>query len=123
MRQAEGELKAANELYSTSNYSRACFASQQAAEKAIMAILEHLLSPRAGHDLSDLIADVKARIEVPTDVEEACSRLNKMYIPTRYPNAFASGAPVEKLTMREAARALEDGQLVVGFARKITGTA
>ncbi|WP_457599823.1 HEPN domain-containing protein [Hydrogenivirga sp.] len=58
-------------------YEWACFTTQQATEKIIKAL------------------GMKLGVEVPSSVLEAAKELDKYYIPTRYPNGFASGKPAD----------------------------
>ena len=83
--QSEAELKAAKDLLATDNYAWCCFTSHQAAEKGLKAILEHLRSRTPGHNLNELIGVVEQHIVVSVDLKSACARLNRLYIPTRYP--------------------------------------
>ena len=121
MEQAKGEFKAARDLYSTKNYAWCCFACQQAAEKALKSILEHLGSPTSGHNLLMLVNEISAYITVPQNVVDACRILNRYYIPTRYPNAFPSGAPIHMFDEKDAMEALELVERVLNFARQVTG--
>jgi HEPN domain-containing protein len=121
--QAEGDLKAAADLRDTGNYAWSCFASQQSAEKSLKAILESLAIPSIGHNLLLLVSMISEKIEVPDSIKSACKRLNRFYIPTRYPNAFPGGAPVYMYDREDAFQALKDAEEVFNFARKVTGFA
>jgi HEPN domain-containing protein len=123
MEQADGELKAARDLYRTSNYAWCCFASQQAAEKALKAVLEHFGTPTGGHNLLVLISEIAGFIQTPADVERACRVLNRYYIITRYPNAFPSGAPIHMFGEEDAVEAMRHAEEVMEFARRVTGIA
>jgi len=121
MEQAKGEFKAARDLLATSNYAWCCFACHQAAEKALKAILEHFGSPTAGHNLITLVNEVSNFVTVPRDVETACRILNRYYIPTRYPDAFPSGASIHMFDRDDAEEALQYVGKVMELARKVTG--
>lgn len=66
-----------------------CFDAQQAAEKAIKAVLIQLeVEYPYVHDLADLLTLVeKAGTEVPASVKQA-SRLTRYAVVARYPSAF-----------------------------------
>ena len=118
LRQAEADFRAANNLTRSEDYAFACFAAQQAAEKALKAVLEERVVPAFGHDLFELVGAVQdTGLTVPGDVVEACARLNRMYIPTRYPDAFAAGAPADRFTRQDAEGAVADAERIIGFAR------
>lgn len=121
MDQAKGEFKAARDLFATSNYAWCCFACHQAAEKALKAILEHFGTPTAGHNLIALINEVSKFTAVPSGVETACRILNRYYIPTRYPDAFPSGASIHMFNRDDAEEALGHVGKVIELAGKITG--
>jgi HEPN domain-containing protein len=53
---------------------------------------------------------------VPDSVRRGCARLNRYYVPTRYPNAFDRGVPAEQFFEDDARLALEDAEEVVRFA-------
>lgn len=120
MEQASGELKAAKDLYSTSNYAWCCFTCHQVAEKALKAVLEHLSSPTIGHNLLVLFNEVSKFTQTSKELEKACRMLNRYYIPTRYPNAFPSGAPIHMFNKDDAEDALRYAEEVMMFARKVT---
>ena len=68
-----------------------CFDAQQAAEKAIKALLIHLDTPFPfTHDLTDLLTRVKRQdVSIPDKVREA-SILTEYAVETRYPGVGAS---------------------------------
>jgi HEPN domain-containing protein len=54
------------------------------------------------------------------EIVDAAKRLDKHYIPTRYPNGFDQGAPTDYYTAAEAETAIADATLV-GFCRDSLG--
>jgi HEPN domain-containing protein len=121
--QALADLKAAHDLLNSSNYAWACFAGHQAAEKALKAILEHFGTPSTGHNLLEHLAEVSVHVEVSEELRDDCKTLNRYYIPTRYLNAFSSGAPAEMCDEKDAREAYLRAERVVRFAQRITGIA
>jgi len=121
MDQAKGEFKAARDLFATSNYAWCCFACHQAAEKALKAILEHFGTPTAGYNLIALINEVSKFTAVPSGVETSRRILNRYYFPTRYPDAFPSGASIHMFNGDDAEEALQHLGEVMEFAGKVTG--
>ena len=73
----------------------ACFAAQQAAEKAVRALHLHLGQEAWGHVVARLLQDLPESISVPSDLVEKGRVLDNAYIPSRYPNGHAEGAPFE----------------------------
>jgi HEPN domain-containing protein len=119
--QARGELAAARHLLAGGHWAWCCFTCQQAAEKALKAGLEHFRDGRMGHNLNDLRQGLEAHVTVPLAVQEACARLNRYYIPTRYPDAFPSGAPVAQFLEADATSALADAEEVTQFVGATLG--
>ncbi|MHA1271040.1 MAG: HEPN domain-containing protein [Candidatus Helarchaeota archaeon] len=118
LNQAVSDLKAAESLLNNGNYSWACFLSQQSAEKSIKALYEEFNIQGWGHDLQDLLYDLKNIINIPIKVENACLVLNLYYISTRYPDAFTSGYPSQKFSKFQAEEAIKLAEEVIQFARK-----
>jgi HEPN domain-containing protein len=58
--------------------------------------------------------DVKA----PEAAVNAANRLDKHYIPARYPNGFDAGFPGELYTEDEARKALEDARTLIDLVRR-----
>jgi HEPN domain-containing protein len=119
LKQSEAEFKAATDLLNTNNFAWCCFTAQQSAEKSIKAILNHIQCGALGHNLNTLIQEIEQHLQVDKAVVDACIRLNRLYIPTRYPDAFASGVPAEQYFDQDANQAVQDAEEVLHFARTI----
>ena len=100
------------------DYDWACFAAHQGAEKAVKGLFLSLGGEGWGHSITALLNDLAGRMQVPEELLDSARRLDKHYIPTRYPNGFDSGAPHSYYTAREAAEALEDGRSIYDFCRQ-----
>ena len=123
MKQAEFDFDTAKTLQVNNNFPWACFITHQAAEKALKALLEKNNKPCWGHDLTDLLRSIQETIAVPQEVINACARLNLYYIPTRYPDAYSSGAPADKFTNQQAIDAIKDAKEVLDYVRhKLTNS-
>jgi len=122
LREAEAELQVARDLLEHGHWSWCCFTCQQAAEKALKALGEHFRQDLFGHNLNLLLQGLQTFVSIPDEVRQACARLNRYYIPTRYPNAFDRGAPVDQFFEHDAREAVCDAELVVQFARNIVGS-
>jgi len=91
-----------------------CFSAQQAAEKAIKALLLHhgLRFPHI-HDLSELLKLLKeAGGDIPAEVLDA-RELSNYAVVTRYPG------PAEPVTQKEYRAAVKMAEEVVKWAEKI----
>ncbi len=74
-----------------------------------------------GHALSALLSELRQRIDVPAELVESAKSLDKHYIPTRYPNGFDSGAPMDFYTEREAGDAIEHAERIIDFCSRLLG--
>ena len=115
--QAERDLGLARHARDSAHHEWACFASQQAAEKAFKAvILAHGGEPW-GHAVLALVQALPAGIEAPEALAETARALDKLYIPTRYPNGFDQGMPGDYFTEKDARDAIEQAESVLAFCR------
>ena len=103
LKQADQDLEQAKDSASAGRHEWACFAAQQAAEKAAKALHLHFDQEAWGHVVARLLN------ELPTTVSEElldkAKVLDGMYIPTRYANGHPEGAPFEhygKIQSRDA---------------------
>ena len=121
LRQAEADLKHAQNATTAGDFDWACFAAQQAAEKALKAVILRLGGEPWAHSVTVLSGNVAERVTLPLGLLEAAKRLDKHYIPARYPNGFDSGAPTDFYTPDEARNAVADAQTFLDFVRGSLG--
>ena len=121
LRQAEADLRHARHSLDGGDHEWACFAAQQAAEKALKALVQALGGEPWGHSVTVLLGDLSERTEVSGELVDAGKRLDKHYIPTRYPNGFDSGAPTDYYTAAEAEAAIADAERILEFCRGAMG--
>ena len=117
LKQAERDLRAAGDLASAGYHEWAAFAAQQAAEKAVKALIQSLHGAGRGHSISGPLAQVADSINVPETVLDAARDLDQVYITSRYPNGFASGAPADYFSERTSERLLCHARGIVEFCR------
>ena len=117
MRQAVSDLRHARNAAADGDFDWAAFAAHQAAEKAIKALYQKLHLDAWGHTLSVLLASAPEGCSVPGLLVETAKQLDKHYIPTRYPNGFERGAPVDFYTREEADRAIAQAEAILEFCR------
>jgi HEPN domain-containing protein/predicted nucleotidyltransferase len=110
MRQAEADLRHARNALEDRDFEWAAFASQQSAEKAIKALFQKLHLEAWGHALSLLLASLPADVKPDNPLIDLAKELDKHYIPTRCPNGFDRGAPVDSYTEREAREAIRSAE-------------
>lgn len=117
MYQAEGDLAHVRHDLAGSFYDWACFSAQQSSEKALKAVFAKLGAEAWGHALDELVAELAPHFSAPDDVVQAARELDKVYIPTRYPNAHPGGSPRSLYTRIEAERCLAHAERIVAFCQ------
>ena len=99
-------------------YNWSCFKAHQATEKALKALLWALGKPRVGHSLPVLLNELSQLLgSIPEDVRELCIRLNKYYIPTRYPDVWSEGIPEEQYSERESMEAIDMAKRIIEWVK------
>ena len=93
--QATRDLEQAEDSRRAARHEWACFAAQQAAEKAVKALHLHLGQEAWGHVVARLLQELPDTIRVPGELVEKGRVLDSFYIPPRYPNSHPEGAPFE----------------------------
>jgi HEPN domain-containing protein len=121
LKQAEADLRHARNALDDGDHEWACFAAQQAAEKAVKSVIQGLGGEARGHSVTVLVGALAERVEVFEGMDDAARRLDKHYIPTRYPNGFDQGAPTDYYTAGEARAAIRDAESILEFCRGALG--
>ncbi len=123
MSQARHDLAHAASSLETEFYDWSCFASQQAAEKAVKAVFQRMGALAWGNSIHDLLSELATHHPVPSANLQAAKELDKAYIPTRYPNADASGTPARMYTRPEAQHCLEQATAIVSYCEGVLSDA
>jgi HEPN domain-containing protein len=103
--QAERDLEQAGASRAEGRHEWACFAAQQAAEKAVKALHLHLGEEAWGHVVARLLAELPIAVAPP--LIDKAKVLDNFYVGTRYPNGHPEGPPFEhygEIQSREAIR-------------------
>jgi HEPN domain-containing protein len=120
-RQAQRDLAHARHALEDKDFEWSCFAAQQAAEKAIKAVFQQLHQEAWGHVVHQLLEVLPDELGVSDGLVDRGRRLDRHYVPTRYPNGFAAGAPGDFYTAEDASLAIEDAEAIHEFcARHLT---
>lgn len=119
-RQAEADLAHARHALEDGDCDWACFAAQQAAEKAAKAAHQALGLEAWGHSVTELLLALRRELPaIDQPVLDAARALDKWYVATRYPNGLPSGAPTDYYTPSEAARAIQDAESVLAVCGRV----
>lgn len=118
LKQAEVDLGAAKAL-SESFPALACFHAQQAAEKALKAILYGAGErPVLGHGVGELGGRVVEHDPAYEGLRREVAKLDRYYVATRYPNGLPEGGdPSEAFDSSDSNAAVEVAGRVLEHAR------
>jgi HEPN domain-containing protein len=116
-RQSEKDLQHAKRSVDSGDFEWACFAAQQAAEKAVKSLYQSIHVDAIGHSVSRMLQDLPISLKPPEDISQRAKELDKHYIPARYPNFHPEGAPMDYYTALEARRAVEGADKIFEFIR------
>lgn len=94
----------------------ACFTAQQAAEKAVKALLMHRGQDAWGHAITPMLRAL-TDLDVPAQLLEHAQLLDTFYIPTRYPNGFPQGKPADYYNAVMAREALDAANNLLRFCQ------
>ena len=114
---AERDFEQAWESRVSGRHEWACFASHQAAEKAVKALHLYLKQEAWGHVVARLLVELPVHLSVPEDLVDRARLLDNFYIPTRYPNGHPSGAPFEHYGLLQSNQAIEYASQIIEFVR------
>jgi HEPN domain-containing protein len=117
-RQAEHDCQHARHATRDGDYDWACFAAQQAGEKALKALVARLGGDAWGHSLLTLVTALTALEPEVAPLREAAIVLDRFYIPTRYPNGFDAGAPQDYFLEGDARQAIAHAEQIIEFVRR-----
>ncbi len=118
MEQASEDLETAQILLDSARFGPCAFYCQQAAEKALKAVLYNAGERPWGHNISSLLDQICVVLNIePSGVPDAeASALEEHYMRPRYPDARPDiESDYDEDTAQEA---LKNAQTVLAFARK-----
>ena len=119
--QARRDLEHARKDVTDAYYEHACFGAQQAAEKAVKGAYQRFHSEGWGHRVSKLLQELSG---VGHDAERTmiddAKILDQYYVPTRYPNGFESGAPMDFYTEEQARDAVRRAENIIRWCEGLS---
>ena len=118
LRQAAYTLESARADASGGFHAWSCFKSHQVAEYALKAILRGAGVESFGHDLMELWRKASDLCDELKPLKDCIALLNKMYIPPRYPDAWAGEAvPFENYVERDSRESIDCAERVLASVR------
>jgi HEPN domain-containing protein len=115
--QAVQDLAQAEDSRKAGRHEWACFASHQAAEKAVKALHLRLGQEAWGHVVGRLLRELPATTGVGDDLVDRARVLDTCHIPTQYPNSHPEGAPFEHYGPLQSEEAVRHAGEILGFVR------
>jgi HEPN domain-containing protein len=117
LRQAERDLQVALNSAASGHHEWAAFAAQQCAEKAVKALIQSLHGAVRGHSIAEMLRQLPAAVSVPATLLMGAQDLDKVYVTSRYPNGFASGAPGEHFHEKNSQELIGHARAILEFCR------
>ena len=121
LRQAEADLKAANDSIQDGNFEWSCFQAQQCGEKALKAFLyEKGYTSIVTHSLKELMRECSKLDTSFNDLMKHGRTLDMYYIPTRYPNGLGGDlAPTDFYEKDDAETCLNSATSILTRAKDL----
>ena len=116
--QAQADLAVVRLLGAEKHHAAACFHAQQAAEKALKAVLFSQGSRAVwGHSVRELARQCEVHDPALGGLAGDAALLDQFYIPTRYPNGLpAPAVPSETYTAAQSGDAQRAAEYVIEMA-------
>ncbi len=116
--QARRDLEHARRSIDLEHFEWACFAAQQAAEKAAKALHMHLGTIAWGHSVFELLDGLPSALRPPGALVDQAKMLDRFYIPSRYPNAHPAGPSSQFYTRADAEQGVSAAEAVVSYCER-----
>ncbi len=117
LRQAEGDLAAAEDSAKAGHHEWAAFQSQQGAEKAAKALVQSLHGSARGHSVTEILKQLSERANVPEKILRGAQEVDRVYVTSRYPNGFASGSPLDYFNEQSSKELIAHAREILEFCR------
>lgn len=115
--QALRDIEQAEDSRRAERHEWACFAAQQAAEKAVKALHLHLGQEAWGHVIARLLKELPETVQLTEDLVDKARVLDNFYLPTRYANGHPEGAPFEHYGSIQSTEAIQYACEIIEFIR------
>jgi HEPN domain-containing protein len=116
--QAEQKFAAAIATGAASQWPEACFWCQQAAELALKALMIRHGERARVHGLLHLVERLSAHCPEITALSDAARRLDRFYVPTRYPDSLPRGTSADYFAEKDFKDAQADATQTLDFSRQ-----
>jgi HEPN domain-containing protein len=117
LKQAERDLGFAETGATAGYHEGAAFYAQQSAEKAVKAFIQFLHGGVRGHSITEMLRQLPESIDVAAGLLSAAQELDKVYVTSRYPNGFTSGAPADYFNAQSSGELLSYARSILDWCR------
>ncbi len=119
-RQSEDDYRFVKWLKSEGDFfDKGCFMAQQSGEKALKSCLYATGKRRViGHSLYEMADKLSKQDSRFKKIISESKRLDRYYIPTRYPNGIPGGSPFQVFDKEDLNKAFEDLKMIVESCRQ-----
>ena len=117
LNQATRDVEQAQDSRRANRHEWACFAAQQAAEKAVKALHLHLGQEAWGHVVAKLLRELPSTTPVAETLIDKAHGLDAFYISARYPNGHAEGPAFEHYGSLQSEQAIAYASQIIEFVR------
>lgn len=114
-KQARHTLASAQRDYEAQDFDWACFKAHQAAELYLKGWLRSSDCFVTGHSIQRLLAQLPASVTISQKLQRCARELDKVYIPSRYPDAYTEGAPMDFYDAENAQMSLNCAETIANF--------
>jgi len=115
--QALRDIEQAEDSRKAGRHEWACFAAQQAAEKAVKALHLYMHQEAWGHVIAKLLKELPESVNIPEGLIDKARVLDNFYIPPRYPNSHPEGAPFDHYGPLQSEEAIRYAREIIEFVR------
>lgn len=113
--QAKRDLAQARHAEQGGFFEWACFAAQQAAEKAVKALFQKIGAEVWGHSVFRMLEELPEGFEAMKELLDKAKILDQHYIAPRYPNSVPEGMPGDFYTAAQAKEAIGNADTIISF--------
>lgn len=117
LKQALYDLEHAEASHNLGHYEWACLSAQQSSEKAVKSIFYALTAEVWGHGIYRLLERLPDNIQIDDKLLDESKKLDRHYIPSRYPNGLVSGTPRESFTKLDSEEAIRIAKKIYRFSQ------
>jgi HEPN domain-containing protein len=115
LEQAKRDLEHARHDLIQGFHEWACFSAQQAAEKALKGLYQHLSGEAWGHSVKHLLEALPPGTGVTAALTDCGRILDRFYVSTRYPNGFDYGKPADYYAAADSEQAISCAEAILRF--------